>query len=107
LYHPERADLPRDFPWDELQQQGGTLTHGRGCRACRQSGYLGRMGIYEMLVTTDRVRELAHKRASTWDLRKAGIEEGMVTLRQDGWNKVLAGRTSVDEVIRVTKSDRL
>ena len=70
-------------------------------------GYLGRVGIYELLVSSEQVRKLAHERGSTWDIRKTALEEGMLTLRQDGWQKVLEGRTSVEEVVRVTKSDRL
>jgi general secretion pathway protein E/type IV pilus assembly protein PilB len=106
-YRPHRDELPADFPWEELQEQGGQLARGRGCRTCRNVGFRGRMGIYELLVTTERVRNLAHDRCSSWEIRKAAIEEGMKTLRQDGWRKVLQGRTSVDEIIRVTKSDRL
>jgi general secretion pathway protein E/type IV pilus assembly protein PilB len=83
------------------------LKRSVGCRACRQVGYSGRLGIYELLVTTERIRNLAHDRSSSWEIHKAGIEEGMLTLRQDGWLKVLDGRSSVEEVVRVTKSDRL
>ncbi len=50
--------------------------------------------------------QLAHERGSTWEIRKAGIEDGMITLRQDGWIKAIDGRTSVEEVMRVTKGDR-
>ena len=65
------------------------------------------MGLYELLVTTQKVRKLAHDRASTWEIRQAGVEDGMTTLRQDGWIKTLDGRTSVDEVMRVSKGDRI
>jgi general secretion pathway protein E/type IV pilus assembly protein PilB len=65
------------------------------------------VGIYELLVTTERIRNLAHDRSSSWEIHKAGVEEGMGTLRQDGWRKVLEGKSSVDELVRVTKSDRL
>ena len=106
-FQPVRDDLPTDFPWDELQELGGQLVRATGCRVCRQVGYVGRMGIYELLVTTEQVRNLSHERASSWEIRKAGINDGMRTLRQDGWLKVLNGQTSVDEVVRVTKSDRL
>jgi general secretion pathway protein E len=77
-----------------------------GCRQCRQSGYSGRMGIYELMVTSEEVRHLAHDNASTWDIKKAAVRNGMITLRMDGWKKAVAGQTSVDEVIRVTKGDR-
>ena len=105
-YEPADDELPVDFPRDQLTA-GVTFYRATGCRDCRQVGYSGRIGIYELLVTTDRVRQLAHDRASTWEIRKAGIEDGMMTLRQDGWRKVLSGRTTLDEVLRVTKGDRL
>ncbi len=77
-----------------------------GCRQCRNLGYSGRVGIYELLVTTEEVRRLAHDNASTWTLKKAAVRDGMTTLRMDGWKKVIKGMTSVDEVARVTKGDR-
>jgi general secretion pathway protein E/type IV pilus assembly protein PilB len=62
--------------------------------------------LYELLLTTEEVRHLAHDNASTWDIQKAAIKNGMATLRVDGWKKAIAGTTSVDEVLRVTKGDR-
>ena len=63
------------------------------------------MGIYELLLTTNKIRQLAHDRASTWAITQAAIDDGMITLRQDGWRKVFAGRTTIDEVAQVTKGD--
>lgn len=103
-YHPSRDDLPPDFPWEELTEP---IYRPKGCRECRHSGYTGRLGLYELLLTTERIRELAHDRASTWEIKKAAMEEGMRTLREDGWRKVLRGVTSVDEVLRITKGDRM
>lgn len=104
-YQPNRDDLPSDFPWDELD--GGPLYRNVGCRVCRKVGYTGRMGIYELLVTNENIRQLAHDRVSSWDIRKAALEGGMRTLRMDAWEKALAGKTSVEEVLRITKGDRL
>lgn len=106
-YRPNPETLPADFPLAELERQGNLLYRPRGCRTCRRVGYLGRVGLFELLVTTDTIRQLAQDRASSWKLRKAAIAEGMVTLRQDGWKKVLSGTTTIDEVVRVTKGDRL
>ena len=64
------------------------------------------MGIYELLVATDEVRQLAHDRASTWEIKQMAVRNGMLTLRDDGWKKALAGSTSVEEILRVTKGDR-
>ena len=104
-YVPTPDDLPSDFPAEELAAAGGSLYRHRGCASCRQVGYLGRLGLFELLVTTDSVRQLAQERASTWKIDQASRRDGMTTLRQDGWNKVLDGLTTVDEVMRVTKSD--
>jgi type II secretion system protein E len=103
-YQPVLDDLPPDFPREALGDQ--PLYQPAGCRLCRQSGYSGRMGIYELMVTSEEVRHLAHDNSSTWDIKKAAVRNGMITLRMDGWKKVVAGQTSVDEVIRVTKGDR-
>ncbi|KAA5543121.1 type II/IV secretion system protein [Roseiconus nitratireducens] len=105
-YVPGDDDVPKDFPWDRT---GKDMKWYRpvGCRECRNLGYAGRMGIYELLVTNDRIRELAQERASSWDIRKAAVETGMRTLRMDAWDKVIAGMTSVDEVLRVTKGEAL
>ncbi|HUY34016.1 MAG TPA: ATPase, T2SS/T4P/T4SS family [Pirellulales bacterium] len=106
-YEPAPDELPADFPFDDWRQVGAPLYRAAGCRACRQVGYRGRMGIYELLITTETVRQIAHERASTWKLKQAAMADGMRTLRQDGWRKVLAGRTTVEEVVRVAKSDRI
>ena len=103
-YEPDTADLPPDFPFDQLS---GPMYRSVGCRECRGSGYAGRLGIYELLVTTDEVRQLAHDRASSWEMKKAAVRGGMPTLRDDGWQKALAGSSTVDEVLRVTKGDQL
>jgi general secretion pathway protein E/type IV pilus assembly protein PilB len=104
-YVPDASELPHDFPIDKLKEIGGKLYRAVGCRACRQVGFAGRMGIYELLVTTNKIRQLAHDRASTWSITLAAREQGMRTLREDGWRKVLAGRTTIEEVARATKGD--
>lgn len=105
-YEPVISELPRDFPVDQLQSPQQPLYRGRGCRACRGTGYAGRSGIYELLVANEQVRQLATDRASSWEIARAAIQHGMRTLRQDGWRKVLLGETTVEEVLRVTKGDR-
>ena len=104
-YVPDESELPSDFPKNKLKEVGGKLYRSVGCRACRNVGYAGRMGIYELMVTTNKVRQLAHDRASTWAITTAALEDGMISLRQDGWRKVLSGRTTVDEVAQTTKGD--
>ncbi|MBL8889552.1 MAG: Flp pilus assembly complex ATPase component TadA [Planctomycetaceae bacterium] len=97
-------DLPKDFPWELLE--GRPLYQPQGCRECRNLGYRGRMGIYELLVTSERTRDLCTHRASSWEIKKAALAEGMKTLRDDAWKKAMRGDTSVEEVTRVTKSDK-
>jgi general secretion pathway protein E/type IV pilus assembly protein PilB len=65
------------------------------------------MGIYELLVTNEDIKTLAHDRVSTWEIKQAALKAGMRTLRMDAWDKAIVGRTSVEEVLRVTKGDRL
>ena len=106
-FEPKPEEVPPDFPLGEMVKSGQPIYRATGCRACRHVGYRGRMGIYELLVTTESVRQLAHDRASSWKLKQAAMNDGMRTLRQDGWQKVLSGRTTVEEVVRVAKSDRI
>ncbi len=101
---PHSIDLPDDFPRDLIGSD--PIYEPVGCRECRNVGYSGRMGIYELLVTDDNLRQLAHDRSSTWEIKKAAMAGGMKTLRDDGWLKVLAGSTSIEDVLRITKGDR-
>jgi general secretion pathway protein E len=106
-FKPKQDDLPKDFPWDDFKKGGKPLYRPKGCRVCRQLGFVGRQGIFELCVTNDAVRQLAHDRASSWEIRQAARANGMRTLREDAWLKVLAGVTTIDEVLRVTKGDRI
>jgi general secretion pathway protein E len=84
------------------QPVGGVrLERGRGCSACRETGYLGRTGIFELLIVTDRIREALARAEGKASIRELAVEEGLVTLRADGWHKVQAGITTVEEVLRV------
>lgn len=104
-YHPGRDELPKDFPWEVLD--GKPLHRAVGCRTCRNVGYMGRFGIYELMITTEDIRQLAHERVSSWTIKQAALKQGMRTLRVDAWTKAISGQTSIDEVVRVTKGDRL
>ncbi|MDA7980527.1 MAG: Flp pilus assembly complex ATPase component TadA [Pirellulales bacterium] len=99
-YKPNLDELPPTFPKDKLT---GDLFQPGGCKDCRHTGYAGRVGICELMVTSEAVRELAQDRASSWKVRNAAIKDGMIGLQDDGWRKVLAGKTTVDEVLRVAK----
>ena len=84
-----------------------TLYVGRGCRQCQGKGYHGRAGVFEFMAITEPIRDLVLKRASAGEIRKLAQADGMRSLREDGWRLVLEGRTTVEEVLRVTKDERL
>jgi len=106
---------PNDRELDELIAEfGGDLPAAGGCRRedirlarpvgcgyCMESGYLGRIGIHELLVCTDDLKEMIKKKADTVKIRKQAIADGMVTLKQDGMLKVLQGLTDIHEIRRV------
>ena len=123
-YAPDDEDLPLDFPLrknapapapDVAIQQGfvqamgctagGQLLKGTGCRSCRQSGYRGRTGIHELLINNDVIKDLVVQRVNSGVIRHEALKAGMITLRQDGWRKVLNGTTTIDEVARTTAGD--
>ena len=80
-----------------------TFMKGKGCSNCNKSGYRGRLGIFELMLMTSKIRELSYQGASTQELRKAAVSQGMHTLYQDGINKVTRGITTLEEVFRVAK----
>ncbi len=85
-------------------EQASTMQafHGRGCSVCNNSGYKGRVGLYEVMEINDEVRELILVGASSLELRKKALEQGMITLRKSGLIKMTAGATTLDEVLRET-----
>lgn len=100
-YAPERGEVPSDFKLEPGQK----LTRGRGCRECRNSGYRGRFGIYELLMITPELRDMIVQRKSATELQTVARRQGLKLMRDDGWSKVLKGDTTVEEVVRVTKVD--
>jgi type II secretion system protein E len=104
-YRPDIEDLPEDFPVEHRLDPELLLYRPVGCESCRKTGYHGRLGIYELLVTNDEIRHLMTQAGTSDVIKQAAIRNGMETLRMDGWNKVLSGVTTVDEVLRVTKAD--
>ena len=103
-YMPSHDEVPYDFPLDEVTTDH-PIYRATGCRTCRGTGYSGRKGIYELLATNDDIRQHATERSGSVAIRQAALKNGMRTLRQDGWLKVASGLTSIEEVVRVTKSD--
>ncbi|MDR1727334.1 MAG: type II secretion system ATPase GspE [Acidobacteriota bacterium] len=78
---------------------------GRGCAECGNTGFIGRVGIYELMIVNDDIRKMTVAKADSSMIRKKAVENGMRTLREDGWLKVRQGVTSVAEVLRVTQEE--
>jgi type IV pilus assembly protein PilB len=91
----------------ESELEGHTICKGAGCSSCNQTGYRGRLGIFEVLVMNSQLRELAFNRAPASHLRKAARAAGMRTLLEDGKRKILRGVTTPAEVARITQAEGL
>ena len=81
---------------------GVTFVQGKGCEQCRNTGFLGRTAIFEYLPVDGDLRKQINARSATEIIKRAAVEKGLRTLRQDGWEKVKAGITTISEVLRVT-----
>jgi type IV pilus assembly protein PilB len=95
------ADALRRLGLDPAQYGELELYRGKGCEACRNTGYRGRTGVYEIMVMNDRLRALVLSGSSADQIRAAAREDGMQTLRDDGVHKVIEGITTVEELLRV------
>ncbi|MDD3998867.1 MAG: GspE/PulE family protein [Candidatus Shapirobacteria bacterium] len=90
---------------DRWKKEGKKMTMPKivGCDKCNNTGYLGRIAIYEVMPITEKISKLVVEKASASDIQKQAISEGMLTMKQDGYVKVLEGVTSIDEVLRVAQ----
>jgi len=90
---------------EQLRSKGssGAFFRGKGCSACRQTGYRGRTGIYEILVMSPPLREMVQAHATAQEIKRRAVELGMRTLQEDGWRKVGLGLTTPEEILRVTQ----
>jgi general secretion pathway protein E/type IV pilus assembly protein PilB len=100
---PEDVDALRKAFGDSAPS---VLYHGRGCRECQGTGYHGRTGIFETMLVTTEVRSMIVERVSAREVRKVATQQGMRSLREDGWRLVRTGRTTLEEVLRVTKDEQ-
>ena len=99
-------DYLRRIGFPEADIETAKFWHGAGCEECRQQGYQGRKGIYELLLVSETLRPLIMNRAPATTIAQRAIEAGMRTLRTDGWNKVKGGVTTIEEVLRVTQIEQ-
>ncbi len=99
-YVPDEVALDRiGFPYEKGKPP--KLYRPKGCRKCNNIGYKGRMGLFEVLVMSEAIERMTVDNASADDIKRQAISEGMRTLREDGFRKVLDGITSIEEVLRV------
>ena len=105
----ETVEYPKEY-LEEINfpyEKGMTFLHGAGCENCRQTGYLGRLAIYEICVVTEPLKRLIMQKRDGGELKQCAIAQGMMTLRQDGWRRVAEGKTTIEEVVRVTQTDEV
>jgi general secretion pathway protein E len=99
------ARLIDSLQFEPHETEGVRFYEGRGCEACRHTGYRGRTGIFEFIAIDDEFRTMINSRASTDQIRALALRKGCSTLRRDGWQKVRQGLTTVSEIIRVTLAE--
>ena len=102
-FSPRPSELPDDFSGAIPER----LWRAVGCRACRNTGYNGRTGVFELLTADVELRRFIVDRCTSTQIRDHSVSRGLTTLRQTGWLQAVNGITSPDEVIRITKSDLL
>jgi type II secretory ATPase GspE/PulE/Tfp pilus assembly ATPase PilB-like protein len=103
-------ELIKNFPAELVKRVFGvgkdfTVSKGQGCKACRNTGYLGRVGLFEVLEVSKNIRRLITERADSDVIAKAAMAEGMRSMFEDGLIKVRDGITTIEEVLRVAKSE--
>src|SRR6266850_332961 len=105
----EWFDYPRDYlaAIGMPSELGTRFQKGAGCELCRQTGYLGRLAIYEICVVSEALKKMIMQKRDGGELKQCAIAEGMETLRQDGWRRVSQGKTTIEEVVRVTQTDEV
>ncbi|MBI3315605.1 MAG: Flp pilus assembly complex ATPase component TadA, partial [Candidatus Omnitrophica bacterium] len=102
-YEPSREALKGIVPPERLEKGGVKLFRGKGCAKCLNLGYKGRIGIFELLVFEDKIRDLVTSKASLHQIKAQGVASGMVTLKEDGIQKALQGVTALEEVLQATE----
>jgi type II secretory ATPase GspE/PulE/Tfp pilus assembly ATPase PilB-like protein len=101
-FEPDSLVLKEEFGLEKDALKDTNFRVGKGCDACRHTGYRGRVAIYEILPFTNEIKQLTVQRATSVDIKKLALSQGMGTLRSSGWNRVCMGHTTVEEVLRVT-----
>lgn len=105
--HGPKPHELRELGVGNVGEHEGKFFIGKGCDKCFQTGYRGRTGVYELMMINEEIQEMIYKKETAGAIKKAAINAGLQTLRMDGARKVLAGITTIAEVLRVTQSDVL
>ncbi len=100
-YNHDPAELAALKFGYEYGQPFGQLFRPTGCSSCSNTGYRGRLALHEVMTVTEEIERLAVARASSAEITRTAIQQGMLTLRQDGWAKAQMGLTSIEEILRV------
>ena len=103
-YTPPQKSL-KDFGESETSSKQPKLYRGKGCPKCMNTGYKGRIGIFELMILDDKIRNLIMTRAPAEEIRGAARSAGMIGLKEDGVQKVRQGLTTIEEVLRVTQEE--
>jgi general secretion pathway protein E/type IV pilus assembly protein PilB len=103
-YHPDAQEL-RSLNITQAQAASATFAKGDGCADCNATGYRGRNGIFEIFVVNEEIQKMIYEHAGSARLREKARALGMRTMREDGLRKVMAGLTTIDEVVSITVGD--
>lgn len=101
LTREEMLKILPDFPVEEYPQEVYKVYKPKGCLTCNNTGYKGREAVFEFLTVTEEMKKLILDRANGAQIKRLAIEQGMFTLKNEGINKVMEGRTSIEELLRV------
>jgi len=99
---PDLGLVRAEFGVSEAEAAKAQFRKGRGCEACRHTGYRGRVAIYEMMSFSERIKQMTVERATAVEIKQEALRQGMKTLRQSGWQRVAMGETTPEEVLRLT-----
>jgi general secretion pathway protein E len=100
VYEP--TEFEQELLKGYLRQGDGTVYKGKGCDECLNTGYIGRIGLFELLILNPKIRQMVQEKRSSEEIKAEAIKDGMLTLRDEGVQKALAGLTSLAEITRVT-----
>jgi type II secretory ATPase GspE/PulE/Tfp pilus assembly ATPase PilB-like protein len=102
-YSPDASSLKRLSRELGVSLESQKFYHGQGCGECSSKGYTGRIGVYEVMPITEKLRTAIVQKVSSDTIQKFALAEGMITMLQDGLDKVASGLTTIEEVVRVVR----